>query len=1063
MDSSLEIFKTWIHNLRSKQGITTPLIIDAGCTEVATAESEILSKEFIETYLSYNSLTLTHRYGILEPLTTCIFSTYYSINEISSSTNNNNNTSDNEEKHEEEKKDNEINNNENNLLSAVDPLVWKSLILASENNTDVLSLLTTSATHIGIGGAIGPGGHIVITVNLLERRAHILNTDSSSMGGIAQSSGSSVLALKSARILSAESAAAHHHTHHHGIRLTVLAEAGPKVPITNARIMAAPPILEESVVSPIALDVTNLVDPDNNNTEINLPLNNTIVCLRPRNIMCEGEINVYDIPSNNIVHDDEGNTILMVPLTEIYSNPSTCAGRYVIDVYVDESNTTATTVTDNKAENNNTVSESAPAEASESKDNETESKTMEESKLPTEGEAPATDQPSTTENTAPETTSTTEQTNNTSASNSSSTPIFATRFVILVKDHDVTTAVADLEATSIPISVVPTALSEIAVGLGAPEGLPETFLPQTLPIILHPNALARRLPLVACGSATPGIPPISHILLVSGNTEQEAVDQLPPGYEHVPFNVAAELASTLDAIVLSNNNAGNAEPSISGSEDTPTEGSLPAATEAPVEYDVEPPFVFLAVLRDGSGLPCQHMALTAVASLPGISDLPTVTVPHGYSSQMVDIGVRTLGIQGLHDHHSSEADDTASPSYELEPIRRMVRIALAQTTDVDVVNSVASAGTGITIGASSSEGFMNEQSSDHYDTSAEDAEAAAEAAAAAYEADREELIDALQMAVQQQEQLRTENILLQKNLGIYFFNRLSEEDRERTSAALQASGSSSLSATTSGSNAGAVFAAAERDRKYHELLDVVTIERGKTLDEIDLYNNRAITLQGILDEKKARLEAVLRAYQSFKHEIARGAAHSHTGKHLPAALIEKYEQEEISKAEEVADAQLKNIYAAGQVAKIEQELAKREQLGDGLAVIDFEQLKIENTTLQEKIEDRNEEVTKLRKKTQSAVQVLTHVREKLHFVADEVGRLTTELNDIEKQVSEQRTTLANGKKFRDTTRLETIKARQAQGFAYNDRLAIDYEIRKQSVLRRKDELKRLQDIYYSKV
>lgn len=119
--------------------------------------------------------------------------------------------------------------------------------------------------------------------------------------------------------------------------------------------------------------------------------------------------------------------------------------------------------------------------------------------------------------------------------------------------------------------------------------------------------------------------------------------------------------------------------------------------------------------------------------------------------------------------------------------------------------------------------------------------------------------------------------------------------------------------------------------------------------------------------------------------------------------------------------------------------------------------------LQEKIEDRNEEVTKLRKKTQSAVQVLTHVREKLHFVADEVGRLTTELNDIEKQVSEQRTTLANGKKFRDTTRLETIKARQAQGFAYNDRLAIDYEIRKQSVLRRKDELKRLQDIYYSKV
>lgn len=42
---------------------------------------------------------------------------------------------------------------------------------------------------------------------------------------------------------------------------------------------------------------------------------------------------------------------------------------------------------------------------------------------------------------------------------------------------------------------------------------------------------------------------------------------------------------------------------------------------------------------------------------------------------------------------------------------------------------------------------------------------------------------------------------------------------------------------------------------------------------------------------------------------------------------------------------------------------------EGLHLIDFEQLKIENQSLNEKIEERNEELLKLRKKTTMTVQV----------------------------------------------------------------------------------------------
>ena len=47
-------------------------------------------------------------------------------------------------------------------------------------------------------------------------------------------------------------------------------------------------------------------------------------------------------------------------------------------------------------------------------------------------------------------------------------------------------------------------------------------------------------------------------------------------------------------------------------------------------------------------------------------------------------------------------------------------------------------------------------------------------------------------------------------------------------------------------------------------------------------------------------------------------------------------------------------------------------MAEGLHLIDFEQLKIENQSLNEKIEERNEELAKLKKKTATRVQARHH-------------------------------------------------------------------------------------------
>ncbi len=68
-------------------------------------------------------------------------------------------------------------------------------------------------------------------------------------------------------------------------------------------------------------------------------------------------------------------------------------------------------------------------------------------------------------------------------------------------------------------------------------------------------------------------------------------------------------------------------------------------------------------------------------------------------------------------------------------------------------------------------------------------------------------------------------------------------------------------------------------------------------------------------------------------------------------------------------------------------------------MIDFEQLRINNVDLNEKIEDRNEEIHKLQKKVTSTVQVLAHLKEKLQFVQVQNLGKEAQLRELDQEVA----------------------------------------------------------------
>jgi len=116
-----------------------------------------------------------------------------------------------------------------------------------------------------------------------------------------------------------------------------------------------------------------------------------------------------------------------------------------------------------------------------------------------------------------------------------------------------------------------------------------------------------------------------------------------------------------------------------------------------------------------------------------------------------------------------------------------------------------------------------------------------------------------------------------------------------------------------------------------------------------------------------------------------------------------------------------------------------------LHLIDFEQLKIENQTLNEKIEERNDELHKLKKKTTTTVQVLTHVKEKLQFVEHQNAVIFQSMDRLDGSVEELREKLTHIKKIRDKLRQENSTLKQKQGFIGSDLLVADFESRKGSL------------------
>ncbi|XP_065770325.1 cilia- and flagella-associated protein 184 [Muntiacus reevesi] len=247
---------------------------------------------------------------------------------------------------------------------------------------------------------------------------------------------------------------------------------------------------------------------------------------------------------------------------------------------------------------------------------------------------------------------------------------------------------------------------------------------------------------------------------------------------------------------------------------------------------------------------------------------------------------------------------------------------------------------------------------------------------------------------------------------------------------------------TPGGDRGAEPEASEKEQAYLRHLAILEDLRKQEADDLRWYHHELDQLKLQCQEKVSRVDKEWRRFQALKKQVvmqAMGSCRMRGGRQVALREVEQIQALEDKKEKEMSAVRLENVQLKQSLVHFETRMRTQEDLTEGLLLIDFEQLKIENQTFNEKVEERNEELLKLRHKVTNNVQIITHVKEKLHFVDIENMCKKAELMEIEAQVAQKRDILTKTKQARDGLRLDNIRLNQKCGLLGKESLLRDME------------------------
>ena len=250
--------------------------------------------------------------------------------------------------------------------------------------------------------------------------------------------------------------------------------------------------------------------------------------------------------------------------------------------------------------------------------------------------------------------------------------------------------------------------------------------------------------------------------------------------------------------------------------------------------------------------------------------------------------------------------------------------------------------------------------------------------------------------------------------------------------------------------------AAQRKIRYRNALAGWRTKSDELQFAKDEFQASADEINAELALRTRKQSETFAAFVAYKAEVAKAAEYPGApGKGLSEDVIERRLNEEKVADDSARKARLLNAKLRRRLANTEEKVRDKEELAAGLFLVDFEQLKIENGALQEKIDARNGDLVRMRSKTGAQVQALTHMKEKLQHVRKENERVVRELATLAEESDKKGDHMRRLKAERDRYKKENERMQAASNTVDVPVLLDDYRFLKQKSAHLKQKTARL--------
>ncbi|KAL7862687.1 hypothetical protein SRHO_G00116710 [Serrasalmus rhombeus] len=180
-------------------------------------------------------------------------------------------------------------------------------------------------------------------------------------------------------------------------------------------------------------------------------------------------------------------------------------------------------------------------------------------------------------------------------------------------------------------------------------------------------------------------------------------------------------------------------------------------------------------------------------------------------------------------------------------------------------------------------------------------------------------------------------------------------------------------------------------RELDEMRD--DLQKLKETSERVVHNYKAT-----IEEADVRLAEVKKASYEFDRDVAKTLQEKQAVM-MAAEKVSRYIEERMkSKDTLIEKLRLKNAALHVQKRKLQLQLRQKEEMGEALQEVDFQQLKIENSQYLEQIDQRNQDLLRLKLQTGNTLQVLNSYKKKLQSLTLESKSLSGDIASREEVV-----------------------------------------------------------------